>query len=105
MAEMRETGFMHDHLRMYWGKKTLEWSAVLEERLQRTLWIINRYILDGRDPNSFTNVGWVYGLHDRPWTRRKIFDTVRYQSMNSIRKIDASAYEATVRGLGEDEIR
>ena len=26
----------------------------------------NRWFLDGRDPNSFTNVAWVFGLHDRP---------------------------------------
>ena len=30
----------------------------------------NRYFLDGRDANSFTNVGWLFGLHDRPWGRR-----------------------------------
>ncbi|WP_427025611.1 deoxyribodipyrimidine photo-lyase [Aureimonas ureilytica] len=103
MAEMRETGFMHNHLRMYWGKKILEWSATPEEGFQRTLRINNRYFLDGRDPNSFTNVAWVYGLHDRPWARRPIFGTVRYQSENSIRKIDAKAYEATVRALCDAE--
>jgi deoxyribodipyrimidine photo-lyase len=103
MAEMRETGFMHNHLRMYWGKKILEWSATPEEGFQRTLRINNRYFLDGRDPNSFTNVGWVYGLHDRPWARRPIFGTVRYQSENSIRKIDAKAYERTVRKLCAEE--
>jgi deoxyribodipyrimidine photo-lyase len=27
MKEMRETGYMHNHMRMYWGKKILEWSA------------------------------------------------------------------------------
>ena len=99
MAEMRETGFMHNHLRMYWGKKILEWSKTPEEGFERTLRLNNRYFLDGRDANSFTNVAWVYGLHDRPWARRPIFGTVRYQSENSIRKIDAKAYERTVEDL------
>jgi deoxyribodipyrimidine photo-lyase len=103
MAEMRETGYMHNHLRMYWGKKILEWSATPEEGFARTLRINNRYFLDGRDPNSFTNVAWIYGLHDRPWARRPIFGTVRYQSENSLRKIDAKAYEAAVRRLCEAE--
>ncbi|MFL5068054.1 MAG: hypothetical protein ACJ8D9_00530, partial [Xanthobacteraceae bacterium] len=26
MLEMRATGYMHNHMRMYWGKKILEWS-------------------------------------------------------------------------------
>jgi deoxyribodipyrimidine photo-lyase len=26
MAEMRHTGFMHNYMRMYWGKKILEWT-------------------------------------------------------------------------------
>ncbi|KQP41008.1 deoxyribodipyrimidine photolyase [Methylobacterium sp. Leaf104] len=98
-AEMRETGYMHNHLRMYWGKKILEWSPTPEEGFARTLRLNNRYFLDGRDPNSFTNVAWVYGLHDRPWARRKIFGTVRYQSENSLRKFDAKAYLRTVEAL------
>ncbi|NEU13398.1 deoxyribodipyrimidine photolyase [Methylobacterium sp. BTF04] len=98
-AEMRETGYMHNHLRMYWGKKILEWSPSPEEGFRRTLRLNNRYFLDGRDANSFTNVAWIYGLHDRPWARRKIFGTVRYQSENSLRKFDAKAYLKTVEKL------
>ena len=105
MAEMRDTGYMHNHLRMYWGKKILEWSATPEEGFERTLRLNNRFFLDGRDPNSFTNVAWIYGLHDRPWARRPIFGTVRYQSENSLRKIDAEAYEALVRKLCRAEAR
>lgn len=26
MIEIRETGYLHNHLRMYWGKKVLEWQ-------------------------------------------------------------------------------
>ena len=99
MRELAETGYMHNHLRMYWGKKILEWSPTPEEGFARTLRLNNRYFLDGRDPNSFTNVAWVYGLHDRPWARRKIFGTVRYQSENSLRKFDAKAYLRTVEDL------
>ncbi len=99
MREMRETGYMHNQLRMYWGKKILEWSPSPEEGFARTLRLNNRYFLDGRDPNSFTNVAWVYGLHDRPWQRREIFGTVRYQSENSLKKFDAKAYVRAVETL------
>ncbi|WP_019904305.1 deoxyribodipyrimidine photo-lyase [Methylobacterium sp. 77] len=106
-AEMRVTGYMHNHLRMYWGKKILEWSPSAEEGFKRTLRLNNRYFLDGRDANSFTNVAWVYGLHDRPWARRPIFGTVRYQSENSLRKFDAKAYLKTVGELcaAEGEVK
>jgi deoxyribodipyrimidine photo-lyase len=99
MREMRETGYMHNQLRMYWGKKILEWSPSPEDGFARTLRLNNRYFLDGRDPNSFTNVAWVYGLHDRPWQKRKIFGTVRYQSENSLKKFDAKAYVRAVEKL------
>ncbi len=98
-AEMRETGYMHNQLRMYWGKKILEWSPSPEEGFARTLRLNNRYFLDGRDANSFTNVAWVYGLHDRPWAKRPVFGTVRYQSANSLRKFDAKAYLKSVDAL------
>lgn len=103
MREMRETGYMHNQLRMYWGKKILEWSPSPEEAFARTLRLNNRYFLDGRDANSFTNVAWIFGLHDRPWQTRKIFGSVRYQSENSLRKFDAKAYERAVTQLCEAE--
>ncbi|KQT45453.1 deoxyribodipyrimidine photolyase [Methylobacterium sp. Leaf456] len=103
MREMRETGYMHNQLRMYWGKKILEWSPTPAEGFAVTLRLNNRYFLDGRDANSFTNVAWVYGLHDRPWQTRKIFGSVRYQSENSLKKFDAKAYERAVTRLCEAE--
>ncbi|MDP4025347.1 deoxyribodipyrimidine photo-lyase [Methylobacterium sp. NEAU 140] len=99
MREMRETGYMHNQLRMYWGKKILDWSPSPEEAFARTLRLNNRYFLDGRDANSFTNVAWVFGLHDRPWAQRKVFGTVRYQSENSLKKFDAKGYVAAVERL------
>ena len=103
MREMRETGYMHNQLRMYWGKKILEWSPTPSEGFAVTLRLNNRYFLDGRDANSFTNVAWVYGLHDRPWQTREIFGSVRYQSENSLKKFDARAYERAVTRLCETE--
>src|SRR3954463_8084584 len=47
----------------------MEWSVSPEEALETALRLNNRYFLDGRDANSFTNVAWVFGLHDRPWVR------------------------------------
>lgn len=76
-TEMIETGYMHNYMRMYWGKKILEWSENPEQAYQVTLRLNNRYLLDGRDPVSFANVGWIFGLHDRPWQERAIYGKVR----------------------------
>ncbi len=73
MTEMTCTGFMHNYMRMYWGKKILEWSPSPKQAFETTLALNNRYFLDGRDPNSYTGVAWLYGIHDRGWAERAIF--------------------------------
>ena len=103
MTEMRATGYMHNHMRMYWGKKILEWSASPEEAFDTVLRINNRYFLDGRDANSFTNVAWVFGLHDRPWGPRNVFGNVRSMGQNTFKKFDADAYVRTVEALAAEE--
>ena len=91
---MVETGFMHNYMRMYWGKKILEWKRTPREAFEDTLYLNNKYFLDGRDPNAYANVGWIYGLHDRPWgPARPIFGTVRYMNAAGLeRKFDMEAY-------------
>ena len=37
------------------------------EAFDLTLALMNKYFLDARDPNGYTNVAGTYGLHDRPW--------------------------------------
>ena len=102
MAEMRETGYMHNYMRMYWGKKILEWSADPERAFERTLRLNNRYFLDGRDPNSYANVAWVFGLHDRGWKERPVYGKVRYMSRGGLeRKADPDAYIEKVERLAE----
>lgn len=97
MREMVHTGFMHNYMRMYWAKKILEWSATPEDAFATTLALNNRYFLDGRDPNSYANVAWCYGLHDRAWFERQIFGKVRYMNANGLkRKFDMAAYIAEV---------
>ena len=103
MTEMRETGYMHNHMRMYWGKKILEWSPSPEEAWDTTLTLNNRYFLDGRDANSFTNVGWLFGLHDRPWGPRPVYGNVRSMGPNTFKKFDADAYVREVARLAAAE--
>ena len=103
MQEMRDTGYMHNHMRMYWGKKIVQWSASPEEAWDTALRLNNRYFIDGRDASSFTNVGWLFGLHDRPWGPQPVFGNVRSMSEASLKKFDADGYVREVERLAAAE--
>ncbi len=98
--EMVILGKMHGYMRMYWGKKILEWSKTPEEAFRIALYLNNKYELDGRDPNGFAGVAWCFGKHDRPWRERPIFGKVRYMNDKGLkRKFDADAYVKSVARL------
>jgi len=91
--EMVNSGKMHGYMRMYWGKKILEWTKTPEMAFESALYLNNKYELDGRDPNGFTGVEWCFGKHDRPWGERPIFGNVRYMNDKGLkRKFDADGY-------------
>ncbi len=100
MREMRETGFMHNYMRMYWGKKLIEWTNTPEYAFRTALALNNKHFIDGRDPNSFVGVGWCFGLHDRAWTERAVFGKVRYMNAAGLeRKFDMDRYVEGVDAL------
>jgi deoxyribodipyrimidine photo-lyase len=91
---------MHNYMRMYWGKKILEWTGTPAEAHDTTLAINNKYFLDGRDANSYANVAWVYGVHDRAWGERPVYGKVRYMSAGGLkRKADPEGYIRKVEEL------
>jgi deoxyribodipyrimidine photo-lyase len=93
MSEMVHTGFMHNYMRMYWAKKILEWTPDPANAFRTTLYLNNKYFLDGRDASSYANVAWVFGLHDRPWPERPVFGKVRYLNARGLeRKFDMARY-------------
>jgi deoxyribodipyrimidine photo-lyase len=91
--EMVLTGKMHGYMRMYWGKKILEWTEDPSEALEIARELNDTYSLDGRDPNGYAGVSWCFGLHDRPWTRRPVFGTIRYMNDKGLkRKFNMAGY-------------
>ena len=86
MNGMRYTGYMHNYMRMYGGKKVLEWSVSRGEAFATTLYLNNKYFLDGRAPNSYANVAWVFGQHDRGWKEREVYGKVRYMSAGGLER-------------------
>jgi deoxyribodipyrimidine photo-lyase len=100
--EMVATGKMHNYMRMYWGKKILEWTKTPEEGYRIALYLNNKYELDGRDPNGFAGVAWCFGKHDRAWKERPVFGKVRYMNAAGLRrKFDIEAYVRRVESLSK----
>ena len=92
--QMARDGWMHNYMRMLWGKKILEWSETPRVALSTMIELMNKYSLDGRNPNSYTGYFWTLGRYDRPWgPERPIFGKVRYMSSdNTRRKLDLAGY-------------
>jgi len=94
--QMVENGWMHNYMRMYWGKKILEWTRSPAEAFQIAVRLNDKYELDGRDPNGYAGIAWaIAGKLDRPWFERPIFGQIRYMSGASTgKKFDSKKYIA-----------
>jgi deoxyribodipyrimidine photo-lyase len=96
--EMMKAGKMQGYMRMYWGKKILEWSKTPEEAYSTAVYLNNKYEIDGRDPNGYAGVAWCFGKHDRPWGERPVFGMVRYMNAQGLRrKFNMERYLEAVR--------
>jgi deoxyribodipyrimidine photo-lyase len=61
--------------------------------------IMNRWSLDGRNPNSYSGYFWTLGRYDRPWPERAVYGKVRSMSTESTaRKVAVDEYIATYTG-------
>jgi deoxyribodipyrimidine photo-lyase len=92
--QLRSEGRIHNYLRMLWGKRVIAWSATPQEAFERLIELNNRYALDGRDPNSYSGIGWVFGRFDRAWgPERAIYGKIRYMTSDAAqRKLDMAVY-------------
>jgi deoxyribodipyrimidine photo-lyase len=98
--EMVQTGKMHNYMRMYWGKKIIEWTNTAQNAFKIALYLNNKYELDGRDPNGYAGVAWCFGKHDRPWAERPIFGMVRYMNAKGLkRKFNVDLYVNRIENL------
>ncbi len=104
-TELSLTGYLHGYLRMYWGKKILEWSETPQEGYSTALYLNNRYQLDGRDPNGYAGIAWCFGKHDRPWKERPVFGMIRYMNDAGLRrKFRIEAYRERIEQMALDGI-
>lgn len=80
------TGIIHNYMRMYWGKKIIEWTESPDIAYRYMVYLNNKYALDGNDPNSFAGIAWCFGKHDRPWANRPVFGKVRYMNAGGLKR-------------------
>jgi deoxyribodipyrimidine photo-lyase len=98
--ELLLRGKIHGYYRMYWGKKIVEWASSATEALATMLYLHDRYALDGDDPNTYTNILWCFGLHDRPWPQRPVFGAIRSMVRSGMeRKTNVGAYTREIESL------
>ncbi len=80
-------GRIHNYMRMLWGKKILHWTKSPREALDVMVHLNNKYALDGRDPNSYSGIFWVFGRYDRAWgPERDVFGKIRYMTSQSAKR-------------------
>lgn len=86
MEVIRRDGWVHNQLRMYWGKQILYWTNTPEHAYRTLLELNNRWFLDGRDPNSYANVAWCFGRHDQGFKERDVLGKVRPFTDKALRR-------------------
>jgi deoxyribodipyrimidine photo-lyase len=103
--QMVRQGWMHNYLRMYWGKKILEWTPDAATAVRFAVHLNDKYFLDGRDPNGYAGIAWaILGKFDRAWSERPIFGKIRYMSGASTgRKFNSRQYIKQMNALPADE--
>ncbi len=104
--QMFHHGWMHNHMRMYWAKKILEWTPDIPTAMQYTIYLNDKYFLDGRDPNGYAGVAWaILGKFDRAWNERPVFGKIRYMSRASTgRKFNSRKYIEQSRNYNYQDI-
>jgi photolyase PhrII len=95
-------GYMHNYMRMLWGKAVLQWTNTWSYALKVLEDLNNRFSLDGRDPNTYGGIHWIFGKFDRPFYRRPVYGTVRYMSLKAAeKKFDVDEYIRKISVKGE----
>ena len=84
--QLRSDGIIHNYLRMLWGKKILEWTPNAETAMEYMVALNDKWALDGRDPNTYTGIGWVLGKFDRGWTERAVYGKIRCMTTDSTKR-------------------
>lgn len=85
------TGYMHNNLRMYWGKKLIQWTPDPRTAWNTACYLNDRFSLDGQDPATYGNMQWVFGASKPGWRELPIYGWVAPKSDAALRKREGFA--------------
>ena len=80
------TGWMHNNLRMYWGKKIVEWTPDAQTAWATACYLNDRLSLDGRDPATYASLHWCLGAGRPGYREIPIYGWVAPKSDRAMRK-------------------
>ena len=81
-----EDAWMHNNLRMYWGKKVIEWKESPELAWETIIMLNDKLSLDGQDPATYGSILWCFGRGARMASEKPIYGKVGRKSDKLIRK-------------------
>lgn len=98
---LRETGELHNNVRMTWGKAILLWSRDAADAWHKLVDLNHRFALDGRDPASYGGLLWCLGQFDRPFApEQPIVGRVRTRPTSvHAERLDVRQFEARIEAL------
>lgn len=79
-------GWMHNNLRMYWGKQFIKWLSKPTEAYAAACTLNDRLSLDGRDPATYGNIQYMFGGGKKGYKELPVYGFVASKSDGGLRK-------------------
>jgi len=79
-------GYMHNNLRMYWGKAIIGWTPDPQTAWSVACYLNDRLSYDGRDPSTYGNLGWVFGQGRPAYKEAPVYGWVAKKYDGAVRK-------------------
>lgn len=80
--------WMPNNIRMYWGKRLVNWSKTPEEAWRTALYLNERFSLDGRDATTYGNIAWSFGRFNSPSSVAPVYGKVSRPGDAAMRRRD-----------------
>ena len=81
-------GWMHNNLRMYWVKQIIKWRPDPEDAWYVACYLNDRFSLDGRDPATYGNIRWGFGLSKKGYREIDVYGWVPPKSDRAVLRRD-----------------
>ena len=84
--EWLKTGWLHNNLRMYWGKQILRFTKTPQEAWNIACCLNDKISLDGRDPATYGSIRWAFGDGKPGYKEKPIYGWVATKSDRALLK-------------------